>query len=280
MLPEERDLEWEYNNRKRVPEHTDITSRWEREAATYRTEANAEFDIPYGRSERMRFDLFMPTNNADNAPLTVFIHGGYWYSRDRKDFSHFAKCLNEQGIRVAMPSYDLCPGVTIKKIIEQIRLFMCELWRITDCRPVVVGHSAGGHLAAAMVATDWSYHQRGVPEDLVRVGYAISGIFDLTPLTHTTINAQLGLTLGSAQDASPLFWTFPAKGKTLITAHGDQESEEFAQQSLNITQEWENHGVSTNCVTIKNTNHFTILEELANPMSSMVAHIVDLTRGK
>ena len=181
------DLELEYDNRRRHPEHELIFARWTAAAAAYRAEADAELDIPYGPAPRQRFDLFAPAGGAETAPLVGYIHGGYWRSLDRKDFSHVARPLNARGLAVAIPSYSLCPDVSVAEIVEEMRAFLRVLWQRLQRRPAVAGHSAGGHLAACMVATDWAGLD-GVPGDLVTAGYAISGLFDLTPLCATSIN--------------------------------------------------------------------------------------------
>ena len=272
------DLEWEYNNRARVPEHEAITARWEREAADYRANAEAELDIPYGPSERQRFDLFHGESGVDEAPLAVFIHGGYWQRGDRKTFSGFARCFTARGITIAMPSYDLCPEVTVMDIVAEMRAFLVALWRRTGRRVAVFGHSAGGHLTAAMVATDWAA-QDGTPPDLVHGGYAISGVFDLPPLTETSINAALGLTVETAAAASPLGWSLPSLGGRLIAAYGEAESGSFARQAETIAEVWGAKGVETACVAVAGADHFTILDELADADGAMVARIAALAEG-
>lgn len=272
------DLEWEYNNRARVPEHAEITARWEREAAAFRAAANAELDIIYGPSERQRFDLFHPENGSGDAPLAAFIHGGYWQRGDRKTFSGLARSFTARGITIAMPSYDLCPKVSVMDIVEQMRAFLAALWQRTGRRMAVFGHSAGGHLTAAMVATDWSARD-GVPDDLVLGGYAISGVFDLPPLIETSINDALGLTAETAAAASPLGWPVAGSGRRLIAAYGEAESSEFARQAETIADVWGGKGVETACVAIAGANHFTMLDQLADPESAMVARIAALAEG-
>jgi arylformamidase len=141
----------------------------------------------------------------------------------------------------------------------------------------VIGHSAGGHLTAAMLATDW--RQAGdVPADLVRAGYAISGIFDLPPLVGTSLNVALGLSAESARAASPMFWPPPPKARVFAAAVGGLESEEFLRQSQAIAHTWRQAGVTAEDVVVANTNHFTIVDELARPTSPMFKSVVALAR--
>ena len=135
------DLNIEYNARLTVLDHKEKSARWERDAEQYRGHANAELDIAYGNGSREKYDFFP---SRAGAPICAFIHGGYWRSRDRKTFSYIAKGLNARGISVAIPSYDLVPNVTLLKIVDQMRAFLVKLWRNTQVRPVVAGHSAGG----------------------------------------------------------------------------------------------------------------------------------------
>jgi arylformamidase len=152
------DYEAEYNNRARVPDHAEIFARWARDGAAYRaeatTEGRAEIGLKYGPSPRQTIDLFRPCGG--DGPLAMFIHGGYWRAFDPSSFSQMARGLNARGIVVAMPGHDLCPQATIGQIVEQIQAACLFLWRRFKRRIMVSGHSAGGHLAACMIATDWN----------------------------------------------------------------------------------------------------------------------------
>jgi arylformamidase len=265
------DYEAEYNNRKRVPEFPEIAERWSLLASAYRLAANTELDQPYGTRERQRYDLF----HADDAhaPLVVYIHGGYWQRGNRKDYSFVARELNASGVTVAIPSYTLSPAVSVMEIGDEIQHCLAALWKKTGKRPLVMGHSAGGHLTAEMLARSWAGFA-GVPADLVRSGYAISGVFDLSPLIGTSLNEALGLTKGTARAASPLFRPPSPKGRRFIAAVGGDESSEFVRQSREIAESWSKVGINAACEVIPGANHFTVLEELLRPDSTMLKRIV------
>ncbi|MEJ2378087.1 MAG: alpha/beta hydrolase, partial [Pseudolabrys sp.] len=165
------DYEKEYDNRGRVPEHPEIFARWARDAAAYRAAARgAELGLSYGPSPRQTIDLFPAANDGPSTPLMLFIHGGWWRSLEPASFSHMAAGSNAQGVTVAVAGYDLCPQVSIAQIVEQMRAACLYLWRKRKQRIMVSGHSAGGHLTACMVATDWKALDPGVPADLVPAG--------------------------------------------------------------------------------------------------------------
>jgi arylformamidase len=264
------DYEVEYNNRARVPENPAIMAGWARDAAAYRAE-HAPRQMAYGRGPRNSVDFF--TGDGQGA-VVVFIHGGYWQALDGSSFSHYARGLNAHGVDVAVPSYDLCPQVTVDTIIAEMRAAVRELAKLG--RPLVIsGHSAGGHLAACLLATDWQIQNTSLPKHLVIAAYAISGLFDLVPLVGTSINKALGLEEASARAASPLFWKAPEHG-SLDAVVGETESAEYHRQSRTVTGVWARTGLPTRYGIIAGANHFTAIAPLADPASPMVLRLKEL----
>ena len=269
------DYEVEYNNRARVPEHPQIFARWEREGAAYRAAASGtELGLSFGPSPRQKLDIFPA---GDGAPLALFIHGGWWRSLDPALFSQSAAGPNKHGVTVAVAGYDFCPQVSIAQIVEQMRAACLFLWRKRKQRIFVYGHSAGGHLAACLVATDWKTLAPDAPADLVPAGYAISGVFDLAPLAQISVNADLKLDAKSAHDLSPLYWPVPA-GRVFDAVVGGLESSEFLRQSHAIVDAWRQGTALTRYEEIANANHFTVVDPLADPNSAMTRRVVELAR--
>jgi len=272
------DYEAEYNNRARVPEHPEIIARWVRDAAAYRermkADENAELGLAYGQSPRQTVDLFFP-DATGHTPLALFVHGGYWRGLEASTFSHISAGLNSRGIAVAVAGYDLCPNVTIGQIINQVRTACLFLWRRFGQRLMVYGHSAGGHLAGCMVATDWKKLDPKAPLDLVPAGYAISGLFDLSPLMHTAMNADLRLDETEVARVSPIGWPV-ASGRVFDAVVGGAESAEFLRQSRVVTDAWRQKGVETRYEEMPGANHFTVIDPLSDPNSAMTARCAQL----
>src|SRR5271169_273989 len=221
------DYEKEYDNRGRVPEHPEIFARWISDGAAYRAASpDAELGLRYGPGPRQTVDLFPAKDDDAMAPLAMFIHGGWWRSLEPAMFSQKAAGPNTRGLTVAVAGYDLCPHVSIATIIEQMRAACLFLWRRHGKRIFVYGHSAGGHLAACLLAQDWKAFASDAPADLVPAAYAISGVFDLSPLVQVSQNSDLRLDEAEARRVSPLHWKVPA-GRTLDAVVGGLESSEF-----------------------------------------------------
>ena len=270
--------EVEYDNRARVPEHPAIFARWQREAAAFRAAArDAEMGLRYGPGPRQTVDLFPAKDDDVQTPLALFIHGGWWRSLEPAMFSHLAAGPNARGVTVALAGYELCPQVSIAQIIEQMRGACLWLWRQQRKLIVVYGHSAGGHLAACLLAQDWKALAADAPADLVPAAYAISGVFDLSPLTQVSMNQDLRLDDAEARRVSPLHWQVPA-GRTFDAVVGGIESSEFLRQSKIIADGWGARGVATRYEEIAGANHFTAIDPLSDPASAMTARVAELAR--
>jgi arylformamidase len=275
------DYEKEYDNRARVPEHPQIFAAWARDGEAYRqvalAEKRAELGIRYGQRVRQTMDLLFARPGAD-APLALFVHGGWWRSLEPASFSQMARGLNAHGIDVAVVGYDLAPQVTIAAIIEEIRAACLFLWGRLGRRLLVYGHSAGGHLTGAMLATDWTALDAKAPATLVPAGLSISGVFDLVPLVGVSVNQDLRLDVAEARRVSPVLWRAPS-GLVLDALVGGLESSEFLRQSRMIVDTWGKAGVTTHYAEVAGTNHFTVLAPLTDPASPMVKRLTVLARG-
>ena len=274
------DYEAESNNRALVPEYQEIFSRWMGEAEAYRRAARqakrTDLGLSYGTTERQTIDLFRPAGE-DAGALVLFVHGGYWRSLEPSMFSHMARGLNQHGVTVGVVGYDLAPRVSISEIVRQIRQACLYMWQRFGQRMAVTGHSAGGHLAACMVATDWSELDDSAPPDLVPSGVAISGVFDLKPLLTISINNDLKLTPDEAQQMSPIHWEVGAD-RTLDIVAGGLESSEFRRQSKALADVWHERGAAASYIELQGANHFTSLDPMSDPNSEIVARAVTLAK--
>lgn len=266
------DLVAEYNNRAMVPEHPAIIAAWHADAKAYRDKAKPETGIRYGARPRNAYDLFRP-GGGQAGPVVLFIHGGYWRAFDRSMFSHMAAGANAHGLTVAVAGYTLCPEVSVLDIIDEMRQCIIHLARAQAQQLVIVGHSAGGHLAACMAATDWSaYGQRS---DLVRACFTISGLFDLRPLMATEYNNDLNLDAVTAMAASPLFWPVPRRF-AFDSWVGEKESFEFKRNARSLAAAWSGLGLDASYAEVPGENHFSVPNDLADPQSAMTRRLVAL----
>ena len=264
-------LDTQYNNRARVADSPQIMERWARASALAREKSDVVLDVPYGNGDKETLDIF-PTAQAD-APVLVFIHGGYWRALDKSDASFVAPAFVQAGALVVVPNYALCPAVSVEHITLQLVRALAWVYRNAQQhggdprRIVVAGHSAGGQLAAMILSCHWPAVGADLPARLVHGALAISGVFDMEPLRHTPfLKGDLKLTPASARRLSPAL--FPPPQGPLYAAVGADESEEFLRQNGLIRSAWGAQAVPV-CERIARTNHMNVLHDLADPQGRL-----------
>ncbi len=264
-------VEREYNLRAAFPDHPQWFARWAADSEAARARLEGCLNLRYGSGPRQTVDLF-PAAQPRGALL--FIHGGYWRALDKSDHAFVAPPLIAQDIGVAVINYDLCPDVSIARIVDECREGVAWLRRegtrygVPAERLVVSGHSAGGHLAAMLVATDWS--ALGSPAGLAGA-VAISGVFDLEPLVQVSFNTDLKLDRSRARAVSPIHLR-PRCSVPMLFAAGADETSEFIRQSWLLWERWPEchpHG-RHGPLFVPERHHFSVVSDLGDPASELV----------
>lgn len=257
-----------YNNRELVPDHARYFERWEGESRAARARQACEIDVRYGDGPNETLDVF-PAERP-GAPVLVFIHGGYWRGMDKSEHSFVAPAFTRAGACVVVPNYELCPKTTIPGIALQMVQALAWTWRNIaqyggdPSRITVTGHSAGGHLAALMMACDWHAVDVLLPGNLARSAISISGLHDLEPMMHTPfLQPSLRLTPQDVARASPARLPAPRAGKVMAVAGGD-ESAEFHRQARLLREAWGSARVPV-CEILPGLNHFSVMDAFVQP---------------
>jgi arylformamidase len=270
-------LDAAYNNTAAVPDTATIIARWTAAGEAAAQAPEARLDIAYGPGDRQTLDLFVP-EGGQPAPVFVFIHGGYWQRLHKRPFTCFAPAFLDAGIAYAAIGYPLCPDVQLSELVESVRQGLAWLHRegpgqgLDPARIHIGGHSAGGHLTAMMMSTDWA--ARGLPGDLVKSGCAISGIYDLEPIRLGQLNDAVRLDEAAVAALSPLRH-LPARGGRLRLCVGGEELPEFHRQQAEYAAAWRAAGLDLQEMTAPGANHFTVIDALGEPGSPLHRAIVE-----
>jgi arylformamidase len=234
-------------------------------------------DLAYGPSGDEKLDLFMPRSAGHGAPLHIYIHGGYWQALNKSDSLFAAPMFQQHGSFFAAINYSLAPHASLTQIVEQNRQAISWLykhsstWGIDHGRIFLSGSSAGAHLVAMMLQTDWSHYD--LPSDVIKGVCAVSGIYDLEPIRLSYVNEALGMDHLEAATNSP--HSKPLRNHCpLILAYGDNETAEFKRQTDEYRHFLLAAGETVNFAEIEGRNHFDVIMDLANPASWLAQSVI------
>lgn len=264
-------LDGEYDNREKVAESAAYLTRYARDSERARKELPCRLDIAYGPRPGETLDVF-PASDAGPAPVHVFVHGGYWHRLDKADFSFVARAFLPAAAVVVI-NYALIPTVDLDELVRQCRASIA--WVHGNARSFggdpdrifVSGHSAGGHLVAMLMATDWPAFAR-LPADVIKGGAGISGLYDLEPIRLCYLNEVLKLTPEVARRNSPILLA-PARSGPLLVPVGALEGPEYLRQTADVVAAWRKRGLPAEALVMAGHHHFSIVSELETPTSAL-----------
>lgn len=276
-------LDAQYNLRARFPDHPQYMEQWRVEGDAELARPGWQRDLAYGPAPMEKLDLLVPSaGDGKRAPLMVFVHGGYWQNLDKRDCAALGPGFAKAGIAYATINYTLAPVAGLDEIVRQARACLAWLWRnapLLGCDPdriFVGGHSAGGHIAAVLAATDWT-RLGGLPPDLVKGAFPVSGIYDLEPIRLSYQNPVLKLDAGTVRRVSPMLMK-PVTRRIVFTV-GEKEPEEFHRQQAELAAAWKKAGASVEVVDAPRLHHFDILEKFGDPGHAIGRAAQALVRG-
>ncbi|MDL5159266.1 alpha/beta hydrolase [Actinomycetospora termitidis] len=258
-------LDAQYDARALVDDADAIIADWGARSDALRRD-HPPLVISYGDDPRQAVDVYSPPPGGGTAPLVVFVHGGYWQALDKEHFGFLAEPFLTAGAVFASLDYRLVPDVAIADVIADVRAGIAELARRAGDFGVhptgigLVGHSAGGHLVAEAMTTDWAAHD--LPADTIGPVVGISGLYDLEPIRRSYLNDVLAMSEQDAHDASPVHHTPTGPGPLLLTCGGG-EPEEFDRQQRLLVDAWP--GVPITTLEQEGGTHFDACTRLAMP---------------
>ena len=264
-------LDAAYNNTAAVGQakRDDYVAGWTRRSDAMRKVPGARIDLRYGDGARHRLDVF--PCGAPAAPTLIYIHGGYWQMNDKEPYAFLGEGLLPAGFNLALIEYTLAPAARMDQIVDEVR--RAVVWVIDHAnelggdpaRVYVSGHSAGGHLTAMAMT-----------ESRLAGGVAISGIYDLEPIRLNYLNEKLGLDPAETERNSPMRH-LPRNAAPLVVTVGLGELPELVRQSQEYAAAWQAHGLRGRYLPVPKHDHFSILEELAQPNGAILEALQEMT---
>ena len=277
-IPIDPILEKGYNVRLLVEDFDGLIEKWSNRSEKFKETVDSSLDCQYGNGEKDKLDIFRC--GKPNAPLFIFVHGGYWQRGDKSVYSFVAESFVSSGIDVALIGYQLCPSASMTNIVDKIREAVIWIWNNADDYAIsknrinVSGHSAGGHITGMILATDWKEISEELPSDIVKTGIPISGLYQLDPIRETTIADALGLDDEESKELSPHFFKPKTDAPILVTLGGG-ETPEFHWQTDHFVDKWKEHRAPLDYFAEPEVDHFGVVERLANKESQIFKKVRD-----
>lgn len=266
-------LNLQYNNRAQVPDHPSITKMWEDESRETEQVIKGIKDIPYGEAPREKSDIY-PSAFPLSKTL-VFIHGGYWRNLDKSYFQFIAKAFQQYNLTIVITTYPLAPQVSINQIVSSCRKAIQWVFdNITQYngnpdQVYLLGHSAGGHLAAMMMTAN----ENMKPFSLKGV-LSMSGLFNLMPICLSEVNDTLQMDKNMADNNSPVLLQ-PNVACPLVLTVGGNETEEYKAQSEELYKQWKDY-LPVQLIELEGLNHFSMVGDVLNTNSVLHIKTIEL----
>jgi arylformamidase len=274
-------LDVEYNNRGRFPDTADCKAAQIVGSDEAKAEYECRLDVRFGDGDTDLLDIYIAEGDGPH-PIHVFFHGGYWKSNTKNDFGFVAKPFVPYGVTTIVVEYPLIPSVRMGTLIERCCASMEWAWRNAESfggdknNITVSGHSAGGHITAMMMQTDWPSYGDGLPKDLVKGGCSISGVSDLDPVRLSFQNDELQFSPKEAAEFSTLFMD-PKHAGPLLAVAGGIEGPEFIRQTTELADAWAAKGMDVKGWIMEGKHHFTTINQYLDPESELSRAVRGLT---
>ncbi|CAA9384163.1 MAG: putative esterase [uncultured Rubrobacteraceae bacterium] len=272
----QEELDAQYNLLARFPEAASLYEEFcARESEKARGELDHRPNVPFGPTLAERVDLYP---EGRGAPVLIYVHGGFWALRTSEEFGFVARGPASRGVATVVTNYALCPAVTVDEIVRQTRAAVA--WTYDNAQSFggdperihVAGHSAGGHLVAMLLATDWP-GEYGLPAGIIKGATAISGLFDLAPFPYTFLQPKVQLTWGQVRRNSPILH-LPDAAPPLLVAYGADETDEFKRQSEDYLAAWKAKGLSGERLVLPGKNHYDVIDGFIDARSPLLSGIL------
>lgn len=239
-------------------------------------ELSTDRDLAYGRAPRAKLDIVRPAGDGP-FPTFAFVHGGFWQEGSKAGSGFSAMALVRSGWASVLIGYTLAPEAQLTSIVKEIDEAVTYLaanassLRLDPRRLVLAGHSAGGHMAAALICGKANTAAAG----LVAGAVLASGVYDLAPIAASYVNDKVGISAAEIAELS-LLDSVPLRDIPVHILVGKDEPDAFLAQSRALDEAWRGKKGPTSFRLAPGRDHFDVLDELSDTASPSFAAILEM----
>lgn len=274
----QEELDSEYNVETAVPDFLECIQYYQETSEKVRSAISNRKTFDYGPTLMERLTVYPAAQPG--SPVLLFVHGGYWRMGIGDDFDFIATGPIKSGFTVVIVTYALAPHVGIPEIARQVRSSIS--WTAKNISSLngdpekifIAGHSAGAHLVAMAASTHWADY--GLKTDTIKGILAISGLYDLEPITQTFIQPAIRITPEQVLNSSPIR-LIRRSAIPLTVSWGALETAEFKSQSAEYLAAWTKAGNTGNSLIVAGTDHFTILKQFETAEGQLTQALIALS---
>ena len=224
--------------------------------------------IAYGSLERQRLDVYVPRAPATGKlPVVVFFYGGAWQGGEREHYPFVAEALASRGFVVVIPDYRVYPEVRYPRFVEDGALAVA--WTVENIaryrgdpqRMVLMGHSAGAHIAAMLAYNDRFLDARA--RSGVKAVVGLAGAYDFVPDERVIEHILAGE--GDSALAMPARFVKAGAPATLLVT-GDRDSRVNPANTEKLARRLRESGTTVEVRVYPGLSHAGALARLAAPI--------------
>lgn len=252
----------------------DYRQHWMDGTARARRLLETRLDIPYGRADVEKLDIYLPAKKSRKpAPVMIFFHGGAWRALTKDESAAYAPAYADAGAMIVVPDFGAAPETTLSQMVAQVRRAVAWTWKnIADYggdpnRLIVAGHSSGAHMAGTTLADGWR-KKAALPENAIKGGVLFSGAYDLTPVRLSARNDYLKLSPGAARRLS-ITNAIPRPAGPLVVGIAEGDLHDFRRQGRALAAAWKKAKNPVEFLDVDGVNHFDMGDVFADPASPL-----------
>jgi acetyl esterase/lipase len=220
----------------------------------------------YGDHPRQQLDLYLPEQEKAEAPTLVFFYGGSWARGSKDNYRFIGQAFADAGYRVAIPDYRVYPEHLFPDFIVDGADSLAWLERegFADRGLVLMGHSAGAHIAAMLAYNPTYVEAAGLDHKLIMALIGYAGPYDDFALSSRKLKRIFA-------PAKPLAVSRPINfvdqnSPVSLLIHGLSDSTVVVKHSQNLADKLSAHGVEAKTRFYQGNGHIAVVASLALPL--------------